>query len=92
MVKTLNKELIINKLKSNKEALKKQFCILKIGLFGSYSTNTHNGNSDIDLVYELEGDKFLNLRELYELEMFIKKLFKIKKVDLINQKYIGPII
>lgn len=88
----MDKSLIVNKLKRNKEVFKKQFGILKIGLFGSYSTNNQHQNSDIDLVYELEEGKFLGLKELYELEVFLKDLFKIDKVDVVNKKYINPII
>ncbi len=83
---------IINILRKNKEVLKDNFNILKIGLFGSYSTNTFTENSDIDLIYELEEGKRMRLREVYELETFFKRLFQIDKIDLINSKYVNPII
>ncbi len=83
---------IINILRKNKEVLKDKFNILKIGLFGSYSTNTFTENSDIDLIYELEEGKKMGLREVYELETFFKRLFQIDKIDLVNSKYVNPII
>ena len=83
---------IINILKKNKEVLKENFSILKIGLFGSYSTNTFTENSDIDIIYELEEGKRMGLREIHELEIFFKNLFEIEKIDLIDSRYLNPII
>ncbi len=88
----MDKAQIINILRNNKEVLKDNFNILKIGLFGSYSTNTFTENSDIDIIYELEEGKRMGLREVYELEIFFKGLFQIDKIDLINSRYMNPII
>lgn len=88
----MNKNLIINKIKDNKDLLKKNFSITRIGLFGSYSTDSSNEDSDVDLIYELEEGKRLGLNDIYQLEMFIKNLLNIDKVDLVNQKYVNPII
>ena len=88
----MNKVQIINILRKNKKVLKDNFNILKIGLFGSYSTNTFTENSDIDLIYELEEGTRMGLREIYELEMFFQRLFSIDKIDLVNRKYVNPVI
>jgi len=88
----MNKVQIINILRKNKKVLKDNFNILKIGLFGSYSTNTFTENSDIDLIYELEEGTTMGLREIHELEMFFQRLFPIVKIDLVNSKYVNPVI
>jgi predicted nucleotidyltransferase len=88
----MNKKQIINTLRTNKEKLKDNFNILRVGLFGSYSTNTYSEDSDIDIVYELEEGKRMGLKDIYELELFFKTLFKIDKIDLVNSKYMNPII
>ena len=88
----MDKAQIINILRKNKKVLKDNFNILKIGLFGSYSTNTFTENSDIDLIYELEEGKRMGLKKVYELETFLKRLLQIDKIDLINSKYVNPII
>jgi len=83
---------IIRLLKDNKQFLKDKYSLTRIGLFGSYSTNTNDENSDIDLVYELaEGEK-IGLKKIHELEVFFKKLLQTNKIDLINRKYMNPII
>ena len=88
----MDKAQIINILRQNKEVLNDNFNILKIGLFGSYSTNTFTENSDIDIIYELEEGKRMGLREVYELEIFFKRLFQTDQIDLINIRYMNPII
>ncbi len=88
----MDKSQIIKVLSNHKDILRKQFNILKIGLFGSYSTNSQNKDSDIDLVYQLEEGTYLGIKELFELELFFKNLFNISKIDLVNKKYINPII
>lgn len=88
----MDKSFIVNILEENKEALEKNFSILKVGLFGSYSTNSFTEKSDIDIIYELKKGKRLGLKEVYELELFFKNLFKVDKIDLVNNEYVNPII
>jgi len=88
----MNKTEIIDILKTQKESLNQKFSILKIGLFGSYATNTNNPDSDIDLIFELEQGKYLGLKEMYDLEQLTQNLFNTENIDLVNQKYLNPII
>jgi len=88
----MNKTEIIDILKSKKELFNQNFSILKIGLFGSYATNTNSSDSDIDLIFELEEGKYLGLKEMYELEQFTQNLFNTGNIDLVNQKYLNPIV
>jgi predicted nucleotidyltransferase len=60
--------------------LKNYFGIKRIGLFGSFSTNTANKNSDIDLLVEFNkpiGFKFMALAEYLENKLG-------RKVDLLT--------
>jgi len=88
----MNKTNILHKIKERKKTLEQQFHIARIGLFGSYSTGQAHAQSDVDLIYELEEGKRLGFKEIYDLERFIKDLLQIEKVDLVNQKYVNPII
>jgi len=87
----MNKEQIIKKIKENIGILEQGFNISRIGLFGSYSTDTSHEGSDVDLIYELKEGKRLGFKEAYELEHYIKELLETEKVDLVNQKYLNPI-
>ena len=88
----MNQSNILKRLREKKEELKDKYQILSIGLFGSYSKGTATESSDIDLIYVLEEKAKIGLKELYDLEEYFKELFKIEKVDLINSKYINPVV
>ncbi len=88
----MDKELIINTLKKNKKNLESNFHISRIGLFGSFSTNASTEESDIDLIYELKKGKRFGLKEIHHLEAYLRDILNIDKVDLVNQKYINPIV
>jgi uncharacterized protein len=72
---------ILSKLTELKPILHKDFSVNKIGLFGSYSDNSFNEESDIDILVELEkpiGWKF------FSLELYLEQIFN-KKIDLVTQ-------
>lgn len=77
----ITKNDILLKLKELKPALRKEFAVTEIGLFGSFSDETFSEESDIDLLVELErpvGWKFLSL------ELYLEKVFN-RKVDLVTR-------
>jgi len=57
----MKKDEIIDILRNNKEYLKKQYSVVKIGLFGSYADSSETENSDIDIYIELKDKKFKNI-------------------------------
>lgn len=77
----VTKDNILSKLKELKPSLYKDFAVKEIGLFGSFSDNTFNEDSDIDILVELErpiGWKF------FSLELFLEKTFN-RKIDLVTK-------
>jgi len=54
----MNKQYILDKIRKLKPKYEKEGVIL-LGLFGSYAKDTADENSDIDLLYKLDADKFL---------------------------------
>ena len=88
----MDKSSILNILKEHKKELKDEFSISKIGLFGSYAQNKQTDKSDIDIIYELAKGKRLGFKEIYDLELFFSNLFKVEKIDIVNSKYMNPII
>jgi predicted nucleotidyltransferase len=72
---------ILNKLSELKPQLRDDFSVKSIGLFGSYSDDSFNEESDIDLIVEFEkpiGWKF------FTLELFLENIFN-KKIDLVTK-------
>lgn len=77
----LTKDEILSKLKELKPTLYKDYSVREIGLFGSFSDESYNGESDIDLLVELEkpiGWKF------FSLEIYLEKIFD-RKIDLVTK-------
>ncbi len=77
----ISKNDILSKLTELKPILHNEYAVKKIGLFGSFSTNTFTENSDIDLLIELDrpiGWKF------FTLELYLEKIFK-RKIDLVTK-------
>lgn len=78
----LTKNEILEKLGELKPTLYTEFNVKEIGLFGSYSDNEQNEDSDIDILVEFEkpvGWKF------FTLEKYLEDIFH-RKVDLVTRK------
>ena len=50
----VTKQDILSKLREIKPKLRQEYAVKEIGLFGSFSNDSANDNSDIDLLVELE--------------------------------------
>ena len=78
----LTKNEILEKLKELKPFLTNEFSVKEIGLFGSYSNDEQNEESDIDILVEFDkpiGWKF------FSLEKYLEDIFN-RKVDLVTKK------
>lgn len=76
----ISKAEIITKLQELKPTLQTDYSVKEIGLFGSFSDDTFNEESDIDILVELYqpiGWKF------FSLEIFLEKTFG-RKIDLVT--------
>ena len=77
----ISKIEIISKLQELKPTLQADYSVKEIGLFGSFSDNTFNEESDIDILVELYqpiGWKF------FSLEIYLEKAFG-RKIDLVTK-------
>ena len=83
------KEAIIQTILSHKDALR-SYAIESIGLFGSYKKETHNNDSDIDLLIEFLPQKktFKNYTGAY---LFLKDS-SITNIDCITPESLSPYI
>jgi len=83
----ITKYEILLKLIELKPALYQDFAVTEIGLFGSFSDETNNEASDIDILVELErpiGWKFFTL-QIYLENIFKRKIFLVTKNALKEQ-------
>jgi len=70
----MTQKYILDFLSTHKEEIETKFSVTKIGLFGSYATNTANAESDIDIVIETRKKDFF-LRD--DLKEYFENSFKI---------------
>ncbi len=83
----MTKEYILEFLRENKELLKENYNVTKIGLFGSYSRDEAQENSDIDLLVEMPS----SFDTYYDFKEFLEEKLN-KKIDLGYEKSLRPFI
>ncbi len=76
-------------LKDNKDALKEQFGVSQLGLFGSYARGEQNPESDLDILVDF--DEPVGLFEFMDLNDQLEKLTGMK-VDLVTRGALKPYI
>lgn len=77
----ITKNDILLKLKELKPTLYKEYAVKEIGIFGSFSEESHNEESDIDILVELERPIGW---EYFSLELYLEKIFN-RKIDLVTK-------
>lgn len=78
---------VILKLKSIKPLLQKKYGLTALALFGSYSRNEQNADSDIDLL--LDFDK-IGAKNFFKCAFELEDLFQEKKVQIVLKDGIKP--
>ena len=77
---------------TKKKELREEYGIKNLKLYGSYALNRQHIDSDIDFLYEMETGKKMTLRKLQRMESLLSMILQIDKVELVNGKYINPIV
>lgn len=85
----MEKQDILNYLKSNQEFYYNKYGIEFIGLFGSFARDEANEDSDIDILYKIEKDKKLSMFKYLELNKLLEDFFH-KKIDLVRNEKLKP--
>ncbi|MDY7395635.1 nucleotidyltransferase domain-containing protein [Aureibaculum sp. 2210JD6-5] len=86
----IDKNQILKYLSANKDRLRKEYHLIKIGIFGSIARDEQNEHSDIDLIVEFEDQT----SDLYTLKQKLRSEIQSKfnlPVDICREKYINSI-
>ena len=81
----MQKEEILDYLKSHKDYYLDNFGVRFIGLFGSFAKDQEDKNSDIDILYMIEKEKKLSLFKYLQLLNHLEELFQ-RDVDLVRDE------
>ena len=70
----MNKQIILDFLRKNKDFFQQKYNVKKIGLFGSYANNQQTENSDIDILVSMPSsfDNYYELKEYLEINLKCK--------------------
>lgn len=82
---------IIQLLQQSFPALKQKYPLQSLGVFGSYSRDEQNADSDLDIFYETLPNTFLTLHSFLSLQKELNMITHVK-VDLMNKKYINEAV
>lgn len=74
-------------IKQNKQALKKQYGLKEVGIFGSYVKGEQDEDSDVDLLVEVE--RPMGLVKFMKLENHLSQILGVK-ADLVMKKALKP--
>ncbi len=83
---------ILELLKENKSKIFNSFELEGLGVFGSYAIGNQNQHSDIDLLIFPKKETIFTYKKRLGLESFLKNLLHIDKIDIVNHRYINPIV
>ena len=89
----LTKETILETLRFHKPYFEKELGVLKIGLFGSYTKEFHNSESDVDILVELSpplADNYFTLWIKLEKELN-RKVDLVRKGDHLSDKFLKTV-
>ncbi len=84
----MNKEQIIQQLKAVKPVLAEKYGLTALALFGSYSRNEAEAESDIDLLLDFKYSSAAALFETYDL---LQQTFPSVPVQVVTRKAIKPL-
>jgi len=83
---------IISLLKQNKDFIFNSFELDGMGVFGSYAKGTQSQESDIDILLMPKQQTIFSYKKKIGLEKYLGKLLNIDKIDLVNIRYLNPVI
>lgn len=85
----MEKEEIKNIIAQNIPAIKDKYHVKQMGIFGSFAKGEEKNDSDVDILVEFSSP--IGFFDFIRLENYLSKILN-KKVDLVSQKAIKPII
>jgi predicted nucleotidyltransferase len=90
MNKMLDRQTILEYLRSNKSIFYNKYNIVKIGIFGSFARNEQTDRSDIDIIIEMPRGTEDSFEKKQELKVLLKNQFH-REIDICRERSIKPL-
>jgi hypothetical protein len=84
------KSPVVKKLEAEAPAIRTQFGVKKIGIFGSFARGEQTRKSDVDVLVDF-AEGYATLRNFVGLSDYLEALFR-RKVDLLTEPSISDLI
>jgi hypothetical protein len=84
------KSIVLKKLEAAAPAIRTQFGLTKIGIFGSYARGDQTRESDVDVLVDF-APGYATLRNFVALSDYLEALFR-RNVDLLIESSLSPLI
>ncbi len=84
------KSPVVKKLEAEAPAIRTQFGVKKIGIFGSFARGEQTKKSDVDVLVDF-AEGYATLRNFVGLSDYLEALFR-RKVDLLTEPSISDLI
>ena len=88
----MNNSHLVKIIRENNYDIKRRFHAEIVAIFGSYARGEQSPDSDLDILYRIENPDKFGLLEIDGLENYLKDLVNVSAVDLVNEKYVNPVI
>ncbi len=83
---------LLKLIRENNYSIKQRFHAEIVAIYGSYARGEQSPDSDLDILYRIDNPDKFGLLEIDGLENYLKDLVNVPAVDLVNEKYVNPII
>ena len=83
---------VLDRLRDASPAIRKQFRLRSLGVYGSYAKNANHSGSDLDVLYDLEENARLSFKDYILLEETIARQTGVAEVDLVQLRNINPLV
>ena len=87
----MTKNEILQFLKSKQDFFRDNFGIEFVGIFGSFSRDEANENSDIDILYKIKKDTKLSMFSYLKINTLLEEFFH-RKIDLVRDETLKPTV
>lgn len=83
---------VVQQLSKVSPAIRKQFRLQRLGVFGSYAKENNHTGSDLDVIYEIEENASLSFKDFILLEETIARHTGVSDIDLVRLQNINPLV
>jgi uncharacterized protein len=84
----MRRDEVMRILRTNRGALRHDFAVRSLAIFGSVARGEETGASDVDLLVEF--DRPIGLLHLITTEQYLERLLGVERVDLVLKRAVLP--